>query len=807
MKRNQNQHKPKIFNKVFLTSLTLLTLTFTTAQNKEPLYKDASKTTKERVDNLISLMTLEEKVGQISTPLGWKMYNKTKNKKATLSDLYKSEIQNRQIGGLWGLLRADPWTQKTLETGLHPKEAAKITNAIQKYAIEETRLGIPLLLEEESMHGHMAIGTTVFPTAIGQASTWNPDLIQKMAEAIALEVRSQGSNVGYGPILDVAREPRWSRVEETFGEDPFLIAELGKAVISGFQGTSKSDLKDGKHIAATLKHFAAYGVSEGGHNGGAVHLGERDLFSNYLYPVKDAIDAGVLSVMTAYSSVDGVPSTAHKSLLTNTLRKDWGFTGFVISDLYSIEGLYQSHHIVDSKEDAAAASMNAGVDADLGGEAFQQPLIQAVKDGKVSIERIDEAVRRVLTVKFDLGLFDNPYVSPKEAEKLVLSEKHIALAREVAKQSITLLKNENNLLPLDKNTKNIAVIGANADMMYNQLGDYTAPQPEDNIVTVLEGIQHKLPNANITYVKGTAVRDTTQTNIPAPVQAAKNAQVAIVVLGGSSARDFKTEYQATGAANIASEGDEILSDMESGEGYDRSTINLMGKQLELLQAVVATGTPTVLVLIKGRPLLLNWPSENVPAILDAWYPGQEGGNAVADVLFGDYNPAGRLPVSVPKSVGQSPTYYNVWFPERRDYVEEDAKPLYPFGFGLSYANFEYKNVNIDVNEAGKDSKITINVEITNTSKVDGEEVAQLYIRDVLSSTVTPVKQLRAFERVFIKAGETKKVTFTLTPKHLALYDVEMNHIVEPGTFKIMIGTSSEDIKLEDSFEITNPIQL
>ncbi|MDX1718681.1 MAG: glycoside hydrolase family 3 N-terminal domain-containing protein [Salegentibacter mishustinae] len=773
---------------------------------KNAPYQDASISVEGRVKNLISLMTLDEKIGQLTTPLGWKMYKKEGNKSG-ISDLYKEEIIIRHIGGLWGLLRADPWTQKTLETGLDPKEAAKITNAIQKYAIENSRLGIPLLLEEEAMHGHMAIGTTVFPTAIGQASTWNPELIKEMATTIAEEIRAQGANTGYGPIIDIAREPRWSRVEETFGEDSYLIAEMGKSIIKGFQGEKESDLKDGKHVAATLKHFAAYGVSEGGHNGAAVHVGERDLFQNYMYPVKEAVDSGVLSVMTAYSSIDGVPSTAHKSLLTNTLREDWGFNGFVISDLASIEGLFGDHHVVSSQEDAAAVAMNAGVDVDLGGNGYDDALKNAVLAGKVAEDRINEAVKRILTIKFKLGLFDDPYVDIKDVEKTVRNAEHIELAREVARQSITMLKNEEDLLPLSKDLKNIAVIGSNADMQYNQLGDYTAPQAEENIVTVLEGIQNKLPGATINYVKGTAVRDTTQTDIPAAVEAAKNAEVAIVVLGGSSARDFKTEYLETGAATVSSKEDEVLGDMESGEGYDRSTLNLMGKQLDLLKAVVKTGTPTVLVLIKGRPLLLNWPSENVPAILDAWYPGQEGGNAIADVLFGDFNPAGRLPVSVPKSLGQIPVYYNYWFPNRRDYVEIDAKPLYPFGFGLSYSEFEYSDLKLNTSGKGKNTKIEISLKISNVSKVDGDEVVQLYIRDMVSSVLSPVKQLRTFKRVSIASGETETIRFELLPKELSLYNTEMKQVVEAGEFKLMIGASSEDIRLEKTFEIPETIEL
>jgi len=786
----------------------LLISNFLSAQDlKNAPYKNSELSIKERVENLISLMTLEEKIGQLTTPLGWKMYNKEAGSKASLSELYKEEIKNRHIGGLWGLLRADPWTQKTLETGLHPKEAAKITNAIQKYAIENSRLGIPLLLEEEAMHGHMAVGTTVFPTAIGQASTWNPDLIKKMAHVIAKEIRAQGSNTAYGPIIDIAREPRWSRVEETFGEDPYLIAEMGKSMVTGFQGSHESDLKSNEHVAATLKHFAAYGVSEGGHNGAAVHIGQRDLFQNYMYPVKEAVDNGVMSVMTAYSSIDGVPSTAHKNLLTNILKEKWGFKGFVISDLASIEGLLGDHHIVDTEEDAAAMAMNAGVDVDLGGNGYDDALIAAVNAGKVAEERIDEAVRRILTVKFKLGLFENPYANEKQAEKIVRNSEHIELAREVARQSITMLKNEDNILPLNKELQNIAVIGSNADMQYNQLGDYTAPQSEENIITVLEGIQHKMPNANIEYVKGTAVRDTTQTNIPAAVEAVKNAEVAIVVLGGSSARDFKTEYLETGAATISSKEDQVLSDMESGEGYDRSTLNLMGKQLELLQAVVATGTPTVLVLIKGRPLLLNWPAENVPVILDAWYPGQEGGSAIADVIFGDFNPAGRLPVSVPKSLGQIPVYYNYWFPNRRDYVETDAKPLYPFGYGLSYSEFKYSDLKVATSGKGRNTKIEISLKVSNTSKVDGDEVIQLYIRDMVSTVLSPVKQLRAFERVSIKAGKTKTVQFELLPKELSLFDTEMKQKVQAGEFKLMIGASSEDIRLETTFKIPETIIL
>ncbi|WP_035917021.1 glycoside hydrolase family 3 N-terminal domain-containing protein [Flavimarina sp. Hel_I_48] len=780
---------------------------FAFGQNIE-VYKDSKATAEARANDLVEKMTLEEKVGQLSTLLGWKMYEKTENR-VTESKALQQAITDKHIGALWGTLRADPWTQKTLKNGLDPRQAAQETNAIQKYAIENSRLGIPLFLAEEAMHGHMAIGTTVFPSGIGQGSTWDPELLTEMGSAIAEELRVQGAHIGYGPILDLAREPRWSRVEETFGEDPYLTAQLGLGVIKGFQGEGfdSNNSNSNKKVISTLKHFAAYGVSEGGHNGNAVHMGVRELFQDYLYPFREAIDFGALSVMTAYSSIDGIPSTAHRELLQQVLRDQWRFKGFVVSDLASIEGIMGSHHVAATSQEAAALAINAGVDADLGGNGFGSALLKAVKSGKVDENRLNEAVKRVLLLKFQMGLFEHPYVDVEKVEKNVRTTKHVQLARKVAQKSIILLKNEENLLPLKKSLKHIAVIGPNADVQYNQLGDYTAPQAEENIVTVLEGIQEKMPNAVITYAKGTAIRDTTQTDIATAVNAAKNADVAIVVLGGSSARDFKTEYLETGAATVSSGKDDVLSDMESGEGYDRSTLNLMGKQLELLQAVYATATPTVLVLIKGRPLLLNWPSENIPAILDAWYPGQEGGNAIADVLFGDYNPAGRLPISVPKNVGQLPVYYDYLGPERRDYVEGDGKPLYPFGYGLSFSDFEYKNLKVSETGSGEGIEIKINFNLKNTSTFDGEEVAQLYIRDVASSVVTPVKQLKAFKRLLFKAGEEKTVQFTLTPKDLSLFNTEMKQVAEAGEFQLMLGASSEDIRLKETFKLSETILL
>ncbi len=766
-------------------------------------YKNASLSVEKRVEDLLQRMTLEEKIGQLEALLGWKMYKKN-GKEVAVSELFKEEVGTRKIGMLWGFLRADPWTKKTLRTGLNPKLAADATNALQKYAMQKSRLGIPVFLAEESMHGHMGIGTTVFPTAIGQASTWNPALIEKMGNVIAKELRAQGTHIGYGPILDLAREPRWSRVEETFGEDPYLVSEMGKAVISGLQGDG---IFGKEQVVSTLKHFAAYGVSEGGHNGGAVHLGKRELMESYLYPFKKAIDHGVLSVMTAYSSIDGIPSTAHKELIQDLLKDTWGFDGFVISDLGSIEGLRNDHHVVETIEAAATISMNAGVDVDLGGNAYDH-LMESVEKGNVSMQRIDEAVRRVLRLKFEMGLFDNPYVDAKKASNIVRNKEHVQLAKQVARESVILLKNEGNLLPLSKEISRIAVIGPNADNTYNQLGDYTAPQDPKAIVSVVEGIQNKLPNVKVDYVKGTAIRDTTTTNIAQAVMAAKKAEAAIVVLGGSSARDFKTEYLETGAATVKKAPEEtIVSDMESGEGFDRATLNLMGKQLELLKAIQATGTPTVLVLIKGRPLLLNWPYENIPAILDAWYPGEQGGNALADVIFGDYNPAGRLPISVPKAVGQLPVYYNVLYPKRRDYVEVDAQPLFPFGHGLSYTSFKYSNIEIQQIGHGEDLRFSVDFELENTGNRNGDEVVQLYIGDETSSVVTPVKRLRGFRRIHLKVGEKRAIHFELTPEDLALYNADMQRVAEAGLFEVFLGASSEDIRLVGKFRLPISVKL
>jgi len=774
------------------------------AQKKEaPLYKNPKAPVAERVKDLLGRMTIEEKVGQLSTLLGWEMYEK-KGATVVASDKFKKAAEAQQIGMLWATLRADPWTQKTLETGLDPYKSALATNALQKYIVEHTRLQIPVFIAEECPHGHMAIGTTVFPTSIGQSSTWDPMLIQSMATAIAKEARLQGAHIGYGPVLDLAREPRWSRVEETYGEDQFLNSTMGVAMVKGFQGVNNM-LNSGVNIISTLKHFTAYGAPEGGHNAGLINPGRRELLSSYLPPFEATVKAGALSIMAAYNSVDGIPCSASPYLLDTLLHKQWGFKGFSVSDLGSIDGLISTQHVAADQTDAAALAMNAGLDNDLGGQIFAAPLLVAVKQGRVTQQRIDEAVGRLLTQKFEMGLFENPYVDPKAAQKNVRTAATVALARKVAQESVILLKNESAALPLKKNIGSIAVIGPNADNMYNQLGDYTAPQDPKAIVTVLEGIKAKLPSAKVNYVKGCAIRDTADVHIAEAVAAAQQSDVAVVVLGGSSARDFKTEYISTGAATV-SQATTGVSDMESGEGFDRQSLDLMGKQLELLQAIVKTGKPVVLVFIGGRPLNLNWPAEHVPAIVSAWYPGQEGGNAIADVLFGDYNPAGRLPVSIPRSVGQLPVYYNYQNSSKHDYVEGPASPLYSFGYGLSFSSFKYTDLKANLTEAD-DLNLSVSVNVKNESDRDGDEVVQLYLRDDVSSVVTPVEQLKAFSRIHIKAGERKTVSFVLHKNDLSLLNQQMQKVVEAGNFTLRVGAGSQDIKLETKININKNYKL
>ena len=747
--------------RLLISGLLLLSLTMAAA-TKFP-YQDASLHPAVRAQDLLSRMTIEEKVGQLVCLMGWDSYVRSGNK-VNVSDKFRHEIDSLHVGMYWAVFRADPWTQKTLDNGLNPALAAEAANAMQRYAIEHSRLGIPLFLAEEAPHGHMAIGTTVFPTGLGMAATWNPGLVQQVGKVIGKEIRLQGGHISYGPVLDLARDPRWSRVEETMGEDPYLIEEMGAAMVDGLGG---GDLSLPYSTIATLKHFIAYGTTEGGQNGARSIVGPRELLQVFLQPFRRVISAGALSVMTSYNSLDGVPCTSNRQLLTDVLRGEWLFDrGIVVSDLFSIDGLKGTHHTAANYQEAAMQALLAGVDVDLGGNCYYD-LIEAVKNGKVKEAAIDQAVKRVLRLKFEMGLFENPYVNARTAQREVHATAAVTVARQAALES-----------------KKVAVIGPNADNVYNMLGDYTAPQPDGKVVTVYQGIRAMLGDARCTHIKGCAIRDTMDCDIPAAVEAAMQADVVIAVVGGSSARDFRTSYEDTGAATAEQK---FISDMECGEGFDRATLDLLGRQMELLEALKKTGKPLVVVYIEGRPLNKNWADENANALLTAYYPGEQGGSAIADVLFGDYNPAGRLPVSVPRHVGQLPVYYNKPAPAAHDYVDMSAKPLYPFGYGLSYTTFEYSDLTV----TGLDATF----KVTNTGNRKGDEVVQLYLHQDQPSVVQPERQLMAFKRITLEPGETRQVTLDLDYGDLAIVDAKMEWTVEPGTYQILIGPSSNDIRL------------
>ena len=750
----------------------------------------------DKVETLLSQMTIEEKCGQLSCPIGFNFYGKDGDS-LWLADDFLSMMDTMPLGSCWAVLRADPWSRKTVETGLHPKESARLLNMMQRHAMESTRLGIPLLFCEETPHGHMAVGTTVFPTGIGQASTWHLALLEQMGEVMGQEVRLQGAQIGYGPVLDIARDPRWSRVEETFGEDPYLSGVLGAALVKGMQ----------KHVSATLKHLAAYGIPQGGHNAATAEVGQNRLMTDYLPSFEKAIvEGGAKTVMTSYNTIDGVPCSANQWLLQEVLRNSWNFKGVVFSDLNAVNAIYATQHVAADPAEAAALALKAGVDIDLGGYNYGGFLKEALQRGLVTEADIDRAVRHVLQLKHDLGLFDNPYVDEALAEAEVGTEENAHLAKQVALESTVLLKND-GILPFGDKIKKVAVIGPNADNMYNQLGDYTAPQDPERIVTMLEGIREK-GRAEVLYAKGCAVRDENDADIEEAVRTAQKADVVVLVVGGSSARDFKTSYEDTGAAIV----DEHVSDMDCGEGYDRSTLKLLGKQEELMQRIYATGKPVVTVYIQGRPLDMNLSAEKSNALLTLWYPGMEGGSALAEILWGDYNPAGRLPISVPRSVGQIPVYYSQ--PATGDYVEESAKPLFPFGYGLSYTQFEYGDLqveslsamsfqrgNVRRMESMADTVCRVTCTVKNIGPFDGNEVVQLYIRDEVASIAPASKLLKGFQRVFIKIGETKQVVFYLTARDFSVYSKEKGWHVEPGEFTVMVGGSSENTVLSQRFEV------
>ena len=677
-----------------------------------------------------------------------------------------------------------------------PKTNARTVNTIQKYLVEKTRLGIPALVVGECLHGHLSGGATVFPQAIALASTWNTELVGRMAESVAREARAVGVAQALAPDLDLAREPRWGRVEETYGEDPYLASRMGVAYIRGMQGEGPAI--DREHLICTAKHYAAHGSPEAGVNLAPVEGGPRLLRSVYLPPFQAAVrEAGVLSVMPAYSEYDGIPASASRLLLTRVLREEWGFRGYTFSDYGAVQMLHTFHRTAQTPAEAGKQALEAGMDLEAPEDyGYGDRLLQLVTAGRVPVDLIDRAVARILHVKFLAGLFENPYADVDKAAQAVNSVAHRRLAREIAQESIILLKNEGGLLPLDRNIGALAVIGPNADVA--QLGDYS--QRKGEAVTPLAGIRAAVSKrTSVLYAQGCGVWERSRKGFEQAVEAAKDADAAVVVIGGTSMVMAGTGWGTE--QRVAT----------CGEGFDRTGLGPPGVQGELVRAVHETGTPTVVVLVHGRPYSIPWVAERIPAIVEAWYPGEEGGNALADVLFGKVNPSGRLPVSIPRSVGNSPAFYNHKPSARgyyhrpgtpaepgRDYVFEKPGPLYPFGHGLSYTTYRYTNLRVSPRKIFPGGRVRVRVDVRNTGKAAGKEVVQLYVNDVVSSVTTPVKTLRRFEKIGLKPGERKTVRFELAQDDLALLDEHMNWTVEPGAFEVMVGG------LRRAFEVLGP---
>jgi len=710
---------------------------------RQALYQQAGAPIDKRVDDLLRRMTVEEKVRQLDMYAGAKdlVDKHTDDTHAAADAVFLPE----KAQGLWG----DLGVGSVHDLYPTPEQA----NALQKWVIGHNRLGIPALFIEEGLHGFNT--GTVFPTPLNLAATWNPEIAQETGAAIAAEARATGVDMILAPVLDLAREPRWGRVEEDFGEDPYLTGQLGLAYVRGAQGES---LNTDHTVVSEPKHFAGHGSPEGGTNTSPVHIGERELRSVMLKPFEPAFREGhAMATMAAYHEIDGIPVTADPFLLKKILRDEWGFQGFVLSDLGAIQRLYKVHHVAATPKDASCMAIRSGVDMqfyDFDHDVFQKALIDCVHEGSLSQADLDRAVGAVLRVKFALGLFDHPLVDPSLNARVHRSPEHLALSLESARQSMTLLKNDGRLLPLSKSVQRIAVIGPNADVA--RYGDYEKEENGEHI-SLLDGIRTLVSQATVTFDAGK--------DIPAAVAMAKDADVVILGLG---------EWQGI-----------------SGESFDRSNLDLPGNQEQLLEAVVATGKPVVLVLENGRPLTIGWAKEHVPAILEAWYPGEFGGKAIAETLFGENNPAGRLTITFPRSVGQLPVFYNSDPSRMRKYVDDDGKPLFPFGFGLSYTTFRYDHLAAQPPAPGGGGDIVVIADVTNTGDREGEEVAQLYLRQDVSSVETPDRSLKGFSRIRLKPQETKTVTFRIPQEQLAVWTAEGKWAVEPGSYTVWVGGSSE----------------
>ena len=750
-------------------------------------YQNHKMPVRKRVQDLLSRMTLEEKAAQMMCV--WQKKAETLVDADGSFDLAKARASFKEGRGLGQVGRPSDAGK-----GKNARDMAELTNAIQRFFIENSRLGIPVIFHEECLHGHAAIDGTSFPQPIALGATFNPELVESLFTMTAEEARLRGTHQALTPVVDVARDPRWGRVEETYGEDPYLVSRLGVAAVRGFQGDAT--FRDKKRVIATLKHLAGHGQPESGMNCAPANVSMRVLRETFLCTFKEALDkGGAISVMASYNEIDGVPSHANKWLLKDVLRKEWGFEGFIVSDYYAIWELgyrpdTHGHFVARDKKEACALAVRAGVNIELPEPDCYLHLVELVHKRVLKERQLDNLVAPMLFWKFKMGLFDDPYVDPNEAHRVVGSEENRKLALQAAREAITLLKNENNLLPLDlKQIQSIAVIGPNAHR--SLLGGYSGTPKHE--ITVLDGINEKVGDrvkvlhsegCKITIggswnqdevVPSNAAEDRKQ--IADAVEVANRSDVIVLAIGGNE----QTSREAWSLKHMG----------------DRTSLDLIGRQEELVKAMLATGKPVIVLLFNGRPLSINYVSENVPAILECWYLGQETGRAVADVLLGDFNPGGKLPITIPRSAGHLPAFYDYKPSARRGYLFDDASPLYAFGYGLSYTNFKITNVRLTKKKIKRGSSTRVHADVTNTGQREGTEVVQMYIRDLVSSVTRPVKQLKGFKKVSLLPGETKTVTLKITRKLLAFYDVNMNYAVEPGDFAIMIGNSSRDTDLQE----------
>ena len=771
---------------IFVNGSDLIQFDKRLMDNSTPLYRDRKLSAGKRVKDLLSRMTLEEKAAQMICV--WQEKANCLVDAEGKFDLRTARSHFKRGHGLGQVGRPSD-----AAGGRNARATAELTNAIQKFFLERSRLGIPVIFHEECLHGHAAIDATSFPQPIGLAATFNPELVEALFTMTAEEARVRGTHQALTPVVDVARDPRWGRVEETYGEDPYLVSRMGIAAVRGFQGDAS--FKDKKRVIATLKHLVGHGQPESGMNCAPANVSMRVLRETFLFTFKEAIEkAGAISVMASYNEVDGVPSHANEWLLRDVLRKELGFKGFVVSDYYAIWELgyrpdTHGHFVARDKRDACRLAVEAGVNIELPDPDCYLHLVELVRKGQLKEKQLDELVAPMLYWKFKLGLFDDPYVDPDEAARVVGCAENRKLASQAARETITLLKNENNLAPLDlTRIKTIAVIGPNADR--SLLGGYSGlPKHE---VTLLQGIRDRVGDrAKVLYSEGCKI-----------------------TLGGAWHLDEvvpsdprEDRKQIAEAVKVARKADVILlaigdNEQTSREAWnlkhmgDRANLDLVGRQEELARAMVATGKPVIVFLFSGRPISINYLQEHVAAIFECWYLGQETGRAIAEVLFGDYSPGGKLPITIPRSAGHVPAFYNYKPSARRGFLFDDVSPLYPFGYGLSYTTFAFTNLRLRKKKISINGSTQVMVDVSNAGERAGSEAVQMYIRDLVSSVTRPIKELKGFKKVWLDAGETKTVTLDITPESLAFYDIGMKYRVEPGDFEIMVGNSSRDQDLQ-----------